>query len=306
MTWKPMLAPNEIPSDEFIASRLPLLASTKFDGIRATIQGGKVLSRSLKEIPNRFVQERFGSLPEGLDGELVQGLKQDNETFKRSHKIAMKSDRPLDFFGDTLRYRVFDKYDATEGFRDRLGNAHAGVAGKFCVVPVEHRVISTMEELATFEATTLADGYEGVMLRSLDGPYKQGRATLNQGWLMKLKRYVDAEARILSCYEEMENQNEEFTNELGRTARSSHQENKVGKGQLGGFNVVGINGAYKDVEFRVSSSSIDHTERKKLWLEAGSFTDDAGRILTHKYFPIGSDEKPRAPVFKGFRDVEDL
>lgn len=300
--FKPMLAPNEVPSDEFIASRLPLLASYKLDGIRCTIQDGGLKSRSLKPIPNKFLQERFSMLPEGTDGELVQGVKQDNETFKRSHKIVMKADRPLDFFGDTVRLHVFDKYDATEGFRDRLGNAHAGVAGKYCVVPVKHVEIFSMGELAAFEKQALGLGYEGVMLRSLDGPYKEGRATLNQGWLMKLKRYVDAEARILSMYEEMENQNEEFTNELGRTARSSHKENKVGKGQLGGFNVIGINGAYKDVEFRVSSSSIDHDERKRIW----TADNVIGQTITYKYFPIGSDEKPRAPVFKGFRDEEDM
>jgi DNA ligase-1 len=159
-----------------------------------------------------------------------------------------------------------------------------------------------MDELVAFEKQALGLGYEGVMLRSLNGPYKEGRATLNQGWLMKLKRYVDAEARILSMYEEMENQNEEFTNELGRTARSSHKENKVGKGQLGGFNVVGVNGAYKDVEFRVSSSSIDHDERKRIW----TADNVVGQTITYKYFPIGSDEKPRAPVFKSFRSAEDL
>ena len=31
-----MLAPNEVPNDEFIASRMPLLASYKLDGIRCT------------------------------------------------------------------------------------------------------------------------------------------------------------------------------------------------------------------------------------------------------------------------------
>jgi len=30
------------------------------------------------------------------------------------------------------------------------------------------------------------------------------------------------------------------------------------------------------------------------------------QILTYKYFPIGSDERPRAPVFKGFRSEEDM
>jgi DNA ligase-1 len=301
-TFKPMLAPNEVPTDEFIATRLPLLASYKLDGIRCTVQGGTLLSRSLKPLPNKFLQELFAKLPEGIDGELVQGVTQDNETFKRSHKIVMKSDRPLNFFGDTVRLHVFDRF-GEDGFHHRLLAAHLAVEGVPCVVPVKHRVIETMADLAAFEKKALALGYEGVMLRSMDGPYKQGRATLNQGWLMKLKRYVDAEARVLSCYEERENQNEEFTNELGRTARSSHQDGLVGKNQLGGFNVVGVNGVYKGVEFRVSSSSIDHETRKYYWTGRNMLTD---QILTYKYFPIGSDERPRAPVFKGFRSEEDM
>jgi len=300
--FKPMLAPNEIPTEEFIASRLPLLASYKLDGIRCTVQGGQLLSRSLKPLPNKFLQERFASMPEGTDGELVQGIEQDNETFKRSHKIVMKADRPLDFFGDTLRLHVFDKF-GYQGFRYRLALAHAGVSGKYCVVPVKHVEIFSMDELATFEKQALGLGYEGVMLRSLDGPYKQGRATLNQGWLMKLKRRIDAEAKVLSCFEEMENTNEEFTNELGRTARSSAKDGKVGKAQLGGFNVVGINGAFKDVEFRVSSSSITHDERKILWEGRKELE---GQYITYTYQSAGSDEKPRGPVFKGVRSVEDL
>jgi DNA ligase 1 len=300
-TFKPMLAPNEVPSDEFLSTRLPLLASYKLDGIRCTIQNGGLLSRSLKPLPNKFLQQAFSVLPEGTDGELVQGIKQDNETFKRSHKIVMKADRPLDFFGDTVRLHVFDKF-GDAGFRFRLKLAHQGIEGYTNVVPVKHELVESMDDLTAFEKQALGLGYEGVMLRSIDGPYKQGRATLGQGWLMKLKRYVDAEARVLSMFEEMENQNEEFTNELGRTARSSHKENKVGKGQLGGFNVVGITGTYKDVEFRVSSSSIDHDERKCIW----TANNVIGQIITYKYFPICSDEKPRAPVFKGFRSTEDM
>jgi DNA ligase-1 len=101
----------------------------------------------------------------------------------------------------------------------------------------------------------------------------------------------------------MENQNEEFTNELGRTARSSAKDGKVGKNQLGGFNVIGVNGQYKDVEFRVSSSSIGHDERKCIWTARHDYE---GKLLTYKFFPIGSDERPRAPVFKSFRSPDDL
>lgn len=296
--FKPMLAPNEVPA--MGALKFPLLASYKLDGIRCTIQEGRLKSRTLKDIPNEFLQAKFGNLPVGTDGELVQGIQQDNETFKRSHSIVMSS-KPLDFYGDTVRLHVFDRFHPEQGFRfrqlavDELKNYEG-------VVIVKQVLVNDIAELEAFEAKALAAGYEGVMLRSIDGPYKQGRATLNQGWLMKLKRYVDAEAKILSCFEEMENTNEEFTNELGRTARSSAKDGKVGKGQLGGFNVIGVNGQYKGVEFRVSSSSIAHDERKAIW----TANNVIGQLLTYKYFPIGSDERPRAPVFKSFRSAEDM
>jgi len=303
MTFRPMLAPNETP--DFNTLRFPLLASTKLDGIRATMQGGILLSRSLKPIPNKFVQARFKELPEGLDGELICGNPFD-DPYKRTHSTVMSDDKPLDFYGDTVRWHIFDKYSAELGFRMRFINSvqAVGTANSDYVRTVQHKLINSIEELEGFERETLAQGYEGVMLRSVDGPYKQGRSTLNQGWLVKVKRYSDAEARILDCYAEMENTNEEFTNELGRTARSSEKAGKVAKAQLGGFNVIGEAGSqYGGIDFKVSTSSIMHEDRKTLWEKRD---DLKGQIITYKYFPQGSDVRPRHPVFKGFRDRRDV
>ena len=295
-----MLAPHEIP--DFDTLKFPLLASTKLDGIRCMAQDG-LKSRTLKPITNKFLQERFKGLPFGVDGELVQGLKQDNETFKRTSRIVAKADRPLDFFGDTVRLRVFDKFDPSLVFSHRLESAIEACKGFEFAVPVPHEVIANVSDLEMFETQSLEAGYEGVMLRDIFGPYKQGRATLNQGWLLKVKRFEDAEATVIEAYEENENQNEEFTNELGRTARSSCKAGKVGKSQLGGFRCVGLNGTYAGVEFDVSSSAINHDDRKELW---ATRDDQRGKILVYKFFPKGSDTKPRHPIFKSFRSVEDL
>ena len=302
MTFRPMLAPNEIP--DFKTLRFPFLGSTKLDGIRATMQGGILLSRSLKPIPNKFVQERFKGLPEGLDGELVCGNPSD-DPYKRTHSIVMSDDKPLDFYGDTVRWNVFDKYDATEGFTDRNIAAHNAVmhSGNPFVKFVEHKYLGSIEELEAYERVTLATGFEGVMLRSVEGPYKQGRATLNQGWLIKIKRYQEAEALIMDCYAEMENTNEEFTNELGRTARSSEKAGKVAKDQLGGFNVIGQGAFYNGIDFKVPNSSITHEDRKELWAKRD---DLKGKLLTYKFFSIGSDVRPRHPVFKGLRSRKDM
>jgi spermidine/putrescine transport system substrate-binding protein len=103
------------------------------------------------------------------------------------------------------------------------------------------------------------------MIRSLSGPYKQGRSTEAEGYLLKVKRFEDGEARIQEYYEEMENQNAEFTNELGRTARSSHKAGMVGKNRLGGFHVTGVGGRYDGVYFDIASGAMSHEMRSKLW-----------------------------------------
>lgn len=301
-----MLAPNETP--EFNTLQFPLLGSPKLDGIRATMQGGQLLSRSLKPIPNRYVQERFTNLgiPEGIDGELICGNPFD-DPYKRTHSIVMSDDKPLDFYGDTVRWYAFDKYGDL-GFRFRYLSATDAVKkaiekGYDYLRLVPHVYIENLVALELFEQENLATGYEGVMLRSIDGPYKEGRATLKQGWLLKVKRYTDAEAVIVDCYAEQENNNEEFKNELGRTTRSSAQAGKTDKEQLGGFNVIGQGGDYDSVDFKVPNSSITHETRKELWKQRDELK---GKILVFKYFPQGSDVRPRHPVFKGFRDKRDM
>ena len=52
-------------------------------------------------------------------------------------------------------------------------------------------------------------GFEGAMVRSLDGRYKNGRSTLREGLLLKVKPWKDSEAEILEVYEMMRNENEE-------------------------------------------------------------------------------------------------
>ena len=113
------------------------------------------------------------------------------------------------------------------------------------ILPVE---IRDAVQLADFEEQCLSDGYEGVMVRTPDSPYKCGRSTEREGWLLKIKRFDDAEAVILETYEGMSNQNEAQRDAFGRTKRSSAQAGKIGRGELGGF-VVRI--PETGVEFRL-------------------------------------------------------
>jgi DNA ligase-1 len=114
---------------------------------------------------------------------------------------------------------------------------------------------------------------------------------------------VDTEAVVVGVYEEMHNGNEATTNALGRTERSSHQDNKVGKGTLGGLEVRLLHdhaGFKAETEFKIGTG-FDATMRRDLWVEP-----PIGKIAKVKHFSVGAKDKPRHPVFLGWRDERDM
>ncbi len=89
MTFRPMLASHCTDTSKL---KFPILVSKKLDGIRATVQGGRLLSRSLKPIANENVQARFAGLPEGLDGELIVGDPCAPDAYRKTSSIVMSDD----------------------------------------------------------------------------------------------------------------------------------------------------------------------------------------------------------------------
>jgi DNA ligase-1 len=294
-TFKPMLALSKLP--DFSQLRFPLMVSPKLDGVRASMQGGRLLSRSLKPIPNTFVQGMFEGLPEGVDGELIHGEPFD-DPYRRTVSVVMSDNKPA----VDVKLYLFDRFGPLP-FATRLAGVRAlGLEDTHNVVLVPHFPVNNIGELEECERKFLSHGYEGLMIRDPQGPYKQGRSSEREGWLMKVKRWEDAEARIVDYYEEQENQNIAFTNELGRTARSTAKAGKVGKNRLGGFHCVGVGGRYDGIDFDVASGAMSHILREDLWQNR----DLIGKLLVYKFFPKGGDIKPRHPIFKGFRDARDL
>jgi DNA ligase-1 len=124
-------------------------------------------------------------------------------------------------------------------------------------------------------------------------PYKCGRSTLREGWLLKLKRFIDEEAEVVGFEEEMQNNNEKTRDAFGLSERSSHQDNKTGKERLGSFVVKNPRG-----EFKVGTG-FTASQRQSFWERRDSLI---GKVVTVKFFPIGIKDLPRHPVFKGFRN----
>jgi len=182
---------------------------------------------------------------------------------------------------------------------------------------VPHTLIKHARDLVKYEAKMTGLGYEGVMRRSLEGSYKQGRSTIKEMGLIAIKRTMDAEAIILDTYEQQENQNEQKVNELGRSKRSSHKAGKVGKGTLGGFFVRCIPctsptcfaktkkaSAVCDCYFSIGTGvGLTEQYRAELWANRKSLV---GKLIKFRYQKIGTVVAPRQPIFLGFRDGRDL
>jgi ATP-dependent DNA ligase len=82
-----------------------------------------------------------------------------------------------------FRYEVFDDFsDPTSPFEQRIATVKERVRAlpktlRLRVVFVPHIIINSPDEVLEYERACLAAGYEGVMIRSLLGPYKFGRST---------------------------------------------------------------------------------------------------------------------------------
>lgn len=291
--FKPMLSATY---DETKPLTFPLLVSPKLDGVRAVIIDGVVLSRSLKPIPNKHVQELFGkSEYNGLDGELIVGDPTSSTVFRDTTSQVMSHDKVAD-----VKFFVFDDFtEPTDPFIERLSKVKERLDYNKGLISVTHVVVDNTEYLDDIEADYLETGYEGVMLRSLNGLYKYGRSTLKEGYLIKVKRFLDSEAEILELIEQQHNANEATKNALGRTERSTSKAGMVGKDTLG---AVSVRDLVTGVEFEIGSG-FDYAIRAEIWADKDNYI---GKIIRYKYFPVGSKDRPRFPVFQGFRDKIDM
>ena len=304
--FKPMLA-GKAPED-LSTLKFPLALSPKLDGIRAIVKDGVVMSRSLKPIPNRHVQKLFAHL-EGYDGELIVGPANDKDCFLKTTSGVMSRDGEPDVY-----YHVFDRHDLTAITWE---SRYATFKHHPDIVKVTHHIVHSHQDILDYEEAYLAQGYEGVMLRDLNGPYKNGRSTTKEGWLLKLKRFEDSEALVIGMEEKMHNANEATIGELGQTKRTSHQENLGPMGTMGALIVRDLK---TGVEFNIGTGFSD-ADRAWWWqywvgLSCTGHIQNNGRevikllepsiIVNYTYFATGSKDKPRFPTFKSIRHKDDM
>ena len=287
MITRPMLAATIKNLSDI---KYEILCSKKIDGIRIMKINDEIVTRKFKHLPNHFIRNELKAiLPNGSDGEIIGTSK---ENFNATQSAVMSFDgQPI------YHYLMFDyvKDSLNTPYKERMkdmvewyeNNKHTNVK---LVLPFK---IQNEEELLSFEQCCLAEGYEGVMIRKPDGPYKCNRSTVKEGYLMKLKRFQDSEAIIINFEEKLTNTNEKEKDEFGLSKRSSKKEGLVGANTLGSLIVRNEEG----LEFGVGSG-FDDELKSEIWANRDKWL---GKTITYKHQLCGAKELPRFPVYKAVR-----
>ena len=285
---KAMLACNEeFGVADLPKLRYPVICSPKYDGIRGLSVNKQIMSRNEKPLPNAHVQRLLQGVGP-FDGEvLVPGDFNTVQSVIMSHS-ALPSN---------LRYNVFDLTDTSwhsAPFHRRLDYL------KLLVEELNHplvrlapqRLCNTPEEVIAFYEEVLAYDdpwdYDGLIIRDPNAPYKYGRSTLKQGWMLKLKPWQDDEGIIVGF--------EELLHNLDTSCK--RQENMVGGDTLGKF-ILNYNGQ----ELKVGGGKGLTLERRlHYWFNQEKYL---GKKLTFKHLGLSKYGIPRHPNYKGVR-LEDV
>jgi DNA ligase-1 len=162
--------------------------SEKLDGVRAYWDGKQFLSRqgNVFHAPDWFTT---GLPPIPLDGELWLARK----AFQRTVSIVRRHDGSS--LWREIRFRIFDAPALAEPFEQRIeylcdcfSRLHLPYVG---VLPQQR--CRDLKHLADELELILAAGGEGLMLRQPGSSYEASRSST----LLKVKRFHDAEARVL-------------------------------------------------------------------------------------------------------------
>lgn len=287
--------------------KYPCWAMPKIDGVRALNPYGTLLTRTLKAMPNHHTRENF-SKPEyqGYDMELACGLETDDDLCRKTVSAVMSHEGAPIVIG-----HVFDLCEpsvANKPYRERYEMLKSWIEFQHTLGKLEdlqvvgYVVINNEEELLAQEEIWLNMGYEGMIIRDPDAPYKWGKSTAKECGYTRRKPYEDTEGVLIDVFEAEENLNEAFTDTQGLTKRTTHQENKVGKGMAGALMVKRLDTG--DMA-RIGPGKLTHAERVTLW-ETRYEAIENEMIVKFRHFPIGVKDKPRQARFLSWRHEDDI
>ena len=257
----PMLAKSFDKEAKKIDWNGDVYVQPKLDGMRALNIKGNLISRKGKLIEN--MEHITKELKEKFEGWTIDGeLYAHGKTFQENMKLIKKY-RPNQ--SEEVKFHIYDIV-STEGYKKR--NHIITDLTKFCeqVVLVPTYKISSKEELDTYHAQFISEGYEGSIVRHGNSPYKvNGRSSD----LLKYKDFKDIAVKVVDVVPA--EQREEWgvpvlELEDGRTFRSG--------------------------------ARLSHDERRDLLTNKQNYI---GKTAEIRYFEETDDGLPRFPVCVGFR-----
>lgn len=300
---KPMLASDWAPK----TLKFPLWVQPKIDGVRALNCTGTLTGRSLKQHKNKFTTGFFShGLTLGLDGEMAAWSETAPDLCRRTTS-ALNTIEGEPF----VLWWLFDLVTLENGgksYSERYEDLKIRVEKLKVFQPllwsrvrlVPYKVVYNLEELEAVDADYVALGFEGTIIRDPNGLHKSGRSTARECGLLRIKRFVEEEAVVLSLQEGESNANEAKINELGHTERSTHAENMIPNGKVGAM-------VCKDVKteqtITVGAGCMTHAERLHYWAHPGEIV---GKTIKYKTFLHGKKDLPRFPTFQSLRAESDM
>lgn len=282
---KPIKAPSDpITNEQLRYLQYPIVGSPKLDGFRCAVDEEPKTS-SMKPWPNLFIRDELSNPAfHGLDGEILVGEPNDPNAFHNTSGPVRRIQGKPDF-----RFYVFDDWrGGGYSYKERWLDRQLRSEGR--IVVLEQRLLSSPQEVLAYEAEMLSVGFEGAMIRSLDGRYKEGRCSFNEMNIFKRKPFVECEAVIVNLIEGLENRNEAVMNETGHMRRSSHMANKVPKGTLGSFELK--SNLWPTTFHAGTGEGYDQGMKQEIWNRRDEYI---GQIATVKYQKYGSRDAPRLP-----------
>ncbi len=257
--------------------RYPIYASVKIDGVRLYKWKDAWHTRKDKESINPHILDELDKMDyeNGVDGELYvmdmdfsdgQSIIRGNAPINPSMKVA---------------YCEFDKI-THGGYDERFVNFEhfaCNVSKVSYIYPrkIQNYRIKSPEELRDLQE--LYSNEEGLVLRSINGIYKQGRSTLAEQYMLKLFKWEEAEATIVGFNELM----------INKDTSTKRKINMRGSGLLGSFIV-------RTEKWGTFNLSGNLTEQQRY-----DYHQDyslLGKKVKFKYKPYGTKDKPRHPIFK--------
>jgi DNA ligase-1 len=319
--FTPMLAPNE--KIDVNAIQYPLLASIKMDGIRCLFRNGDPLTRSLKNVPNIQLKEKFEEIRKysevkgwTLDGEiyspnvpfqLIQScvMTEDCTTKEAAKKWAklcaeLKIEMTREYALAALMFHCFDvirQDDLNEPFSSRSLNILK--LNLHNLIQVQNKIVNSAAEVWQMFEETQKKGEEGLILRDPASRYKCGRGTVKEGLIYKVKPWETYDARIIGVVQATvaREGSEVKINELGRSVTSKKQEDRVLIEKASCFLVI-----HDGKELKVSIAQPDEI-KKEIWANQKSYI---GRMIEYVGMAVGAKDLPRHCEFKGrYREDKD-